>query len=156
VDRLNHVKIVTPEPEAVDRFLREVLEIPKGWPIPASKKGPTPEYPPTPVQPVTWQSVLARRGDDGSGGIITGSTESRQFQILRGPRAGIWSVAVGTRQIERAHARCVAAGIPCSDMQLVNWNEKDGVRAFFAEVGGILFEVMRVEPREGHISTPAR
>ena len=24
MDRINHVKIVTPEPEAVDRFLREV------------------------------------------------------------------------------------------------------------------------------------
>ena len=39
VDRLNHVKIVTPEPEAVDRFLREVLEVPEGWPIPAFKRG---------------------------------------------------------------------------------------------------------------------
>jgi hypothetical protein len=32
-------------------------------------------------------------------------------------------------------------------VQLVDWNERDGVRAFFAEVGGILFEVMRVEPK---------
>jgi catechol 2,3-dioxygenase-like lactoylglutathione lyase family enzyme len=147
VDRLNHVKIVTPEPEAVDRFLREVLEVPKGWPIPAFKAGPTPAHAPVPAQPVTWESVLARRGDDASGGFITGSTESRQFQILRGPRAGIWSVAVGTRHIERAHQRCKERGIPCSDMQLVDWNERDGVRAFFAEVGGIMFEVMRVEPK---------
>ena len=147
MDRINHVKIVTPEPEAVDRFLCEVLEIPKGWPLPAFKKGGAPAYPPTPKEPVTWESVLARRGDDGSGGFITGSTESKQFQILRGPRAGIWSVAVGTRQIERAHARCLERGIPCSDMQLVDWNERDGVRAFFAEVGGIMFEVMRVEPK---------
>jgi hypothetical protein len=29
-------------------------------------------------------------------------------------------------------------------VQLVDWNERDGQRAFFAEVGGILFEVMRV------------
>jgi hypothetical protein len=32
-------------------------------------------------------------------------------------------------------------------MQLVDWNERDGVRPFVAEVGGILFEVMRVEPK---------
>jgi hypothetical protein len=147
VDRLNHVKIVTPEPEAVDRFLREVLELPKGWPIPAFQAGPTPAYAPLPTAPVTWESVAARRGDDGSGGYITGSTESRQFQILRGPRAGIWSVAVGTRHLERAHARCVELGIPCSEMQLVDWTEQDRVRAFFAEVGGIVFEVMRVEPK---------
>ena len=147
MDRLNHVKIVTPEQEAVDRFLREVLDVPKGLPIPAFKKGPTPEYPPTPERPVTWDSVLARRGDDGSGGYITGSSESRQFQILRGPRAHLWSIAIGTRHIERAYQRCVERGIRCSDVQLVDWNERDGVRAFFAEVGGILFEVMRVEPK---------
>ena len=145
MDRINHVKLVTPEPEAVDRFLREVLDMPEGWTIPGTR--PPRSHAPAPAQPVSWQSVLTRRGDDGSGGYITGSSESRQFQILRGPRAGIWSVAVGTRHIERAHQRCLERGIPCSDMQLVNWNEKDGVRAFFAEVGGILFEVMRVEPK---------
>ena len=147
MDRINHVKIVTPEPEAVDRFLREILDVPAGWPLPAFRKGGKPEYPPLETRPVTWESVLARRGDDGSGGYITGSPESRQLQILRGPKAHIWSVAVGTRHIERAHQRCKERGIPCSDLQLVDWNERDGVRAFFAEVGGILFEVMRVEPK---------
>jgi catechol 2,3-dioxygenase-like lactoylglutathione lyase family enzyme len=145
VDRINHVKIVTPEPEAVDRFLREVLELPEGWRIPGRRLDRS--HPPAPAQPVTWETVLARRGDDGSGGYITGSPESRQFQILRGPQAHIWSVAVGTRHIERAHQRCQERGIPCSDLQLVDWNERDGVRAFFAEVGGIMFEVMRVEPK---------
>ncbi len=145
MDRINHVKIVTPEPEAVDRFLREVLDLPAGWKIPGLRAAKS--HPPAQAEPVTWESVLARRGDDGGGGYITGSPESRQFQILGGPRAGIWSVAVGTRHLERAHQRCKERGIPCSDMQLVDWNERDGVRAFFAEVGGILFEVLRVEPK---------
>jgi hypothetical protein len=145
MDRVNHVKIVTPEPEAVDQFLREVLEVPEGWPLPRGE--PVPVYAPVPEKQVTWESVMALRGDDGSGGFITGSTESRQFQILRGPKPHIWSVAVGTRHIERAHERCVERSIPCSDMELVDWNEKDGVRAFFAEVGGIMFEVMRVEAK---------
>jgi hypothetical protein len=145
MDRINHVKIVSPEPEAVDRFLREVLEIPEGWRIPGAKaaKG----HAPATAEPVTWESVTSRRGDDGSGGFIAGSSESRQFQILRGAKPRIWSVAVGTRHIERAHQRCQERGIPCSEMQLVDWTEKDGIRAFFAEVGGILFEVMRVEPK---------
>jgi hypothetical protein len=147
MDRLNHVKIVTPDPEAVDRFLREILEVPAGWPIPAFEPGDTPKYPPAERRPVTWESVISRRSDDGSGGFITGSEESKQFQILRGPRPAIWSVAIGTRHIERAHRRCVDAGIPCSEMLLADWTEKDGVRAFFAEVGGIIFEVMRVEPK---------
>jgi catechol 2,3-dioxygenase-like lactoylglutathione lyase family enzyme len=145
MDRINHVKIVTPEPEAVDRFLCEVLEMPEGWAIPGAR--PAPAYPPVAAGPVTWDRVLARRGDDGSGGRITGSSESRQLQILRGPQPRIWSVAVGTRHIERAHQRCKERGIPCSDVQRVDWNERDAVRAFFAEVGGILFEVMRVEPK---------
>ena len=145
MDRINHVKIVTPEPEAVDRFLREVLELPEGWTIPGAKRAQA--HAPVKASPVTWESVSARRGDDGSGGFITGSPESRQFQILRGEEPHIWSIAVGTRHIERAHERCRERGIRCSDMQLVDWNERDGVRAFFAEVGGILFEVMRVEPK---------
>ena len=32
-------------------------------------------------------------------------------------------------------------------MTLVDWNENDEIRAFFSEVGGIVFEVMRVEPK---------
>src|SRR4029434_2132409 len=66
--RINHVKIVSPEPEAVDRFLREVLEIPEGGRIPGARaaKG----HAPATAEPVTWESVTSRRGDDGSGGFI--------------------------------------------------------------------------------------
>jgi hypothetical protein len=87
MDRINHVKIVTPEPEAVDRFLREVLEIPDGWTIPGAKRAQA--HPPAKASPVTWESAIARRGDDGSGGFITGSPESRQLQILRGAKPHI-------------------------------------------------------------------
>ena len=31
--RLNHIKIVTPEPAVLDAFLREVCDIPEGWPL---------------------------------------------------------------------------------------------------------------------------
>lgn len=152
MDRLNHVKLVTPQPEEVDRFLREVLEVPEGWPLdfgspPSENVAPPPAKVVKPDGSVDWDDVMAYRGDDRSGGFITGSGQSRQFQILRGARAHIWSVAIGTRHIERAHTRCVERGIPCSEMRLVDWNEKDGIRAFFAEVGGIVFEVMRVEPK---------
>lgn len=143
MDRVNHVKIVTPEPEAVDSFLREVLDIPEGWQLPGQQ--PAKELAPAPQREMTWENVIAIRGDDGSGGFITGSTDSKQFQVLRGPQAHIWSVAVGTRHLERAHERCMERGIRCSEMQLVPWGDGQGIRAFFAEVGGIVFEVMRVE-----------
>ena len=71
--------------------------------------------------------------------------ESRQFQVYSGDTPQIWSVAIGTRHLERAHERCVASGIPCTEMHLVPWGENQGIRAFFAEVGGIVFEVLRVE-----------
>jgi catechol 2,3-dioxygenase-like lactoylglutathione lyase family enzyme len=148
MDRINHVKIVSPDPEAIDRFLTEVLEVPKGWQLAAfgsQAPAPTSQPAPSPIRgAITWDSVGDYRGSDGSGGVITGSTESRQFQILRGPKAHIWSVAVATRHLERAHERCVSRGIPVSEMQLVAWG-KEGIRAFFAEVGGIVFEVLRVE-----------
>lgn len=149
MDRLNHVKIVTPDPDAVDRFLREVVDIPEGWPLgePAAPQPPGSEIlsgARGPGGEFTAESVDAFRGASGQGGRITGSTESRQFQILQGERAHIWAVAVGTRNLERAHQRCVERGIPCTEEVLTNWGER-GIRYFFAEVGGIVFEVMRAE-----------
>src|SRR5262245_2912632 len=114
MDRINHVKIVSPDPEAVNRFLCEVLEVPEGWALPGSKPASQPAS--AARRELSWPDVLKIRGDDASGGFIAGSPESRQFQILGGPKAHIWSVAVGTRHIERAHARCRERGIPCSDV----------------------------------------
>ena len=145
MDRINHVKIVTPEPEAVDTFLREVLDIPKGWELGGDNTAS--DFPAAPERKMSWGNVLKIRGDDGSGGCITGDEKSRQFQVLRGEKAHIWSVAVGTRNLEQAHSRCEERGIRCSDMQLVPWGDDQGIRAFFAEVGGIVFEVMRVEAK---------
>ncbi len=148
MDRINHVKIVTPDPGAVDRFLREVLEIPEGWRL---GDAPTTDPPAPVVSPArtkegdfTVDSVHDFRGSDGFSGRITGSTESRQFQILHGDGAHIWAVAVGTRHLERANERCVAAGVPCTEPGVTPWGE-GGIRFFFAEVGGIVFEVMRAE-----------
>ncbi len=76
--------------------------------------------------------------------MITGSPESRQFQIFHGDKPHIWAVAVGTRHLERAHARCLERDIPCTEPTLSPWGDGT-IRFFFAEVGGIIFEVMRVE-----------
>lgn len=145
MDRLNHVKIVTPDPDAIDRFLREVLDIPEGWqlgdaplarPVVSPARGPDGEF--------TAASVNTFRGATGFGGRIAGSTESRQFQILHGDKPHIWGIAIGTRHLERAHERCVERDIPCTEPALTPWGD-GGIRYFFAEVGGIVFEVMRAE-----------
>jgi len=148
MDRLDHVKIVSPDPAAIDRFLREVLEIPAGRaigpPTPAADAPPAADPPPS-TDPLTIEGVLEfRAGDPIGSGYITGSRDSRHFQVFKGERAHIWAVAVGTRHLERAHERCVALGIPCTEPSVTAWGD-GAVRFFFAEVGGILFEVMRSE-----------
>jgi hypothetical protein len=141
MDRLDHVKIVSPDPAAIDRFLREVLDIPEGWAI-----GPNPPAAEPSGRTLTIEGVLEFRGaDDIGSGFITGSTQSRQFQVFRGERPQIWAVAIGTRHLERAYERCVERGIPCTEPSPTSWGEGT-VRFFFAEVGGIVFEVMRAEP----------
>lgn len=152
MDRINHVKIVSPDPDAIDRFLTEVLEIPAGWALNpgAAREGVPANSVASPARDAagnfTEASVSDFRGAAGFGGRITGSTESRQFQILNGDKAHIWGVAVGTRNLERAKERCIERGIPVTDGGLVPWSDGAGIRYFFAEVGGIVFEVMRVEP----------
>jgi hypothetical protein len=151
MDRINHVKIVTPDPEAVDRFLREVVDIPEGWSL-----GPPGEVPSQPVNAqspardaegrFTTAGISAFRGTSSmAGGRITGSTESRQFQILNGSEPRIWAVAIGTRNLERAHQRCLERQIPCTDPTVTTWGD-GAIRFFFAEAGGIVFEIMRTEP----------
>ena len=85
MDRINHVKLVMPRARG-------------GRPLPA--RGPRaagglaallrqarPRAPARAGAPRhVGERERGRRGDDGSGGFITGSTESRQFQILRGPK----------------------------------------------------------------------
>jgi hypothetical protein len=146
VDRLNHVKIVSPDPAAIDRFLREVVDIPAGWPL---GDGPGPAG--AVVSPAsdadgnfTMDTLGAFRGTSTTfGGFITGSPESRQFQIFQADEPKIWGVAIGTRHLERAHERCLERGIPCTEMQLTAWGDDGTINFFFAEVGGIVFEVMR-------------
>ena len=147
MDRINHVKIVTPDPAAIDHFLREVLDIPEGWSL--GEVGPVSRTVQSPARDAvgnfTEEGVVAFRGGQAEeNGFITGSSESRQFQVLLGDRAHIWSVAIGTRHLERAHERCLKEGIPCTPLNKVVWGE-GAIHFFFAEVGGIVFEVMRVE-----------
>ena len=148
MDRINHVKIVTPDPRAVEEFLTEVLDVPAGWSLG--------EYPPAPNELVgparnpdgtlSMEGLMAWRGQGGGGGMIVGSPESRQFQVFHAEAPKLWGVAIGTRNVERAHARCVERGLPCTDMQSFPWGQHGGgITFFFVEIGGIIFEVMRIE-----------
>jgi hypothetical protein len=45
MDRINHVKLTTPNPELVDAFLRQVVDIPEGWPLGANAPVIGPDMP---------------------------------------------------------------------------------------------------------------
>jgi hypothetical protein len=157
MDRFSLVKIVTPDPQAIERFMTEVVDIPAGWSIrgfPGADHEP--HSPPSGGRDehgdFTLRGVHAFRGDDDTGGLIVGSTESRQLQILHGPKAHIWAVAVGTRDIEGAHQRATERGIPCTALDTIPWGDAR-MSYFYAEVAGIVFEVMRAEPS---VSSPTQ
>jgi len=148
MDRINHVKIVSPDPQAVEEFLTTVLDVPAGWslgacpPPPSEVVGPARNADGT----LSMAGISAWRGPGSDGGVIVGSSESRQFQVFHAEAPQLWSVAIGTRHVERAHDRCVERGLPCTDVHSTPWGQDGGgVTFFFVEVGGILFEVLRVE-----------
>lgn len=148
MDRINHVKIVTPDPRAVEEFLTEVLDIPAGWILGPSPRAAMPVAGPARNADgsLTLDGLMEWRGRGGGGGMIVGSPESRQFQIFHADEPKLWAVAIGSRHVERAHERCVQRGLACTEVRSTPWGQEGGgVTFFFVEVGGIVFEVMRAE-----------
>jgi hypothetical protein len=147
--RLNHVKLVTPEPEAVDAFLRQVCDIPDGWPLTPESSPLGADAPLGPGGELRRDEVADRRSTSGEVGFIAGSPDSRQFQIFKSDAAAFWAICISTRHVEDVHERATARGVPCTAIEVADWNERDNIRFFFCVVGGLMFEVMRVEPKAG-------
>lgn len=146
MNRLNHVKIVSTDPEAVDRFLRLVAEVPAGWPLGEKPARPAAPPGPTLARPtLTNDDVFSVRGSSQTNGFIAGDEKSRQFQILRGDASRIWGIAIGTRDVARAHKLCLEHGFEASPIDTTPWSPGQAVRFFFAKAGGVMFEVMSVE-----------
>ena len=146
MNRLNHVKIVSTDPEAVDRFLRLVAEVPAGWPLGEKPARPAAPPGPTLARPtLTNDDVFSVRGSSQTNGFIAGDEKSRQFQILRGDASRIWGIAIGTRDVARAHKLCLEHGFEASAIDVTPWSPGQAVRFFFAKAGGVMFEVMSVE-----------
>jgi hypothetical protein len=147
-DRINHVKIATPDPEGVRRFLLEVVDIPDGWSIgaPESLRAREVMSPARDGQgEFTRSAVLAFRGGPPEPvGLLVGDGTSRGVQVVLADEPRIWSVAIGTRDVEGAHARATAAGLPCTELRDGAWGDDGAVTFFYAEVGGVVFEVLRV------------
>ena len=149
--RLNHIKIVCPNPHIVNAFLTQVCDIPEGWPLGGdSPRTVGADEPLGPGGDVTMESIMARRGYDGpgaGGGFIAGDPTSRQFQIFSGEPADAWGICISTRYVEDVYERAKARGVPCTPITVADWNERDNIRNFFCIVDGLTFEVIRVEPK---------
>jgi hypothetical protein len=153
MDRVNHLKLVSPDPARVEEFLTEVVHLPPGWTIGGFRRGDTDDgLQGSSSQPFSWDDVDQLRGTTGGGGIVVGDETSRQFQVLQSDRANIWAIAIGTRDFDGAWNRAKERGLPMSDVRIVDWSPQDRVRAFNVRVGGLNFEVMRVEPKEVGLS----
>jgi len=147
VNRLNHVKLVTPEPDAVVRFLTEVAGLPQGFEVPSEHIGPAAEWRPEPEEQskLTMDDIISMRGANGKSGFIVGDGTSRQLQIMSGDHAAVWAVTVGTTDVDAAYERCQAKGYVCTPRNMVPFVGGDKIHYFFARVGGLVFEIMNIE-----------
>ena len=152
MDRINHVKIATPDPESVRRFLCEVVNVPEGWSI-----GPPNTFSPRKVvSPArdehgdfTRAGVLAFRGGPPDPvGFLVGDAQSRAVQIVQADTPRIWGVAIGSRDVEGAHRRCIDTEFACTEIHELPWGDGESITFFYAEVGGVVFEILRVNSRE--------
>jgi len=156
---VNHIKMVTPNPEEVNEFLTAVANVPTSRKVePLGGQGPLgmfgvgqpPSEPHPPVDDgsgvLPLEQVYTTRGADGTGGFSVGQIDSRRFQVFRGEDPHIWAVALSAPDIEDAHEKCKQKGYPVTDIHVVTpFNTNDRCRFFFTRVGGITFELMRSE-----------
>lgn len=120
------------------------VHVPAGWTLGAAPPEVDGERPGA-RDSLNWDEVFRVRAASETGGFMVGDQTSRQFQVLSGQRSHLWSVAIASRDLEGARQRCIERSIPVTEPRLFEF-EDQAVRAFSARVGGLLFEVMRVEP----------
>ena len=155
--RINHVKLVSPHPELINAFLTQVCDIPEGWPLGAGKAvgpdvplGPGGDLPMEAIgarRQTSMEAIGAQRQSSEETGFIAGDSTSRQVQIFGGPTASFWAICISSRYIEDVYERAKARGVPCTPMTVADWNERDNIRNFFCIVGDLMWEVIRVEPK---------
>lgn len=145
--RINHVKLVCPNPGVINAFLTQVCDIPEGWPLGEGAHEVAPGEPLGPGGDLAMTVIGEARNSSGGGGYIAGDPSSRQFQIFQGDPANFWAICISTRYVEDVYERAKARGVPCTPITVADWNERDNIVNFFCIVDGLMFEVIRVEPK---------
>ena len=128
-----------------------MCDIPEGWPLGAARRPSATTCRSGRAAPRARRSVNETRnaGDGlaGTGASSPGTPRAASSRSSAATPPKIWAICIGTRYIERAHERCRERGIPATDITVADWNERDNIRNFFCVVGGLMFEVIRVEPK---------
>jgi len=147
--RINHVKVVCPHPEVVNAFLTQVCDVPEGWPLGAGSPELPDDAPLGPGGDLPLEVIGETRGSGEGYGYIAGDPTSRQLQIFHSGTSRYWAICVSTRFIEGVYDKAKARGVPCTPVTVADWNDRDNIRNFFCIVDGLMFEVIRVEPKAG-------
>ena len=85
--------------------------------------------------------------DFGERGFIAGDPTAGNCQIFAGSTADFWAICISTRYIEDVYERAKARAVPCTPITVADWNEHDNIRNFFCIVGDLMWEIIRVEPK---------
>jgi len=161
-NRIQHIKLVAPNPAVVRAFLTQVCEIPEGDEFaPEGRERPDPIPVDQPLGPgegtLTLQDItdqLATEGPGTGGFHIVGDTASRQFQIRSGAPGDVWAIVIASRDVEAVRARAEARGIVCSPIEDYSIGLPQDDRAFFCIVEGITFEVIQFVPKGSATAPP--
>jgi hypothetical protein len=161
-NRIQHIKLVAPNPAVVRAFLTQVCEIPDSAEFaPEGRDRPDPIPVHQPLGPgdgqLTLQDITDKIATEGPGTgdfYIVGDTASRQFQIRSGAPGDVWAIVIASRDVDAVRARAVARGIVCSPVENYSIGLPQDDRAFFCIVEGITFELIQFVPK-GSANAPA-
>ena len=149
--RIQHIKLIVPNPAVVRAFLTQVCEIPEDdqfAPFGRDQAEPISlDQPLGPGGEISLEndvnSKLATEGPGTGEFFIVGDISSRQFQIRSGAPGDVWAIVLATRDVEAVRERAIARGIVCSPVEDYSIGLPQDDRAFFCIVEGVTFEIIQ-------------
>jgi len=150
-NRIQHIKLIAPNPAVVRAFLTQVCDIPEGEEFAREgneQPAPIPiDQPLGPGGEITLEKdINAKLATEGPGTgefFIIGDISSRQFQIRSGAPGDVWAIVIASRDVAAVRERAIARGVACSPIEDYSIGLPQDDRAFFCIVEGITFEIIQ-------------
>ena len=150
-NRIQHIKLIAPNPAVVRAFLTQVCDIPEVGefaPFGRDQSEPIPlDQPLGPGGEIDMaRDINAKLATEGPGTgdfFIVGDIASRQFQIRSGAPGDVWAIVIASRDVAAVRERAVARGIACTPVEDYSIGLPQDDRAFFCIVEGITFEIIQ-------------